>query len=283
MARLIIGCGFLGKAVARLWVAQGLKTFATSRKIDRFDELRRLHVEPVLWDVIQCAGARLPQCETVLYCVGFDRSAGAAMRTVYVDGLAQTIEQLAAGTKLVYASSTGVYGDFGGEWVDESSPAEPMDEAGRACLAAEAKLTKIACSRSLTMVILRFAGLYGPGRLPGIEALRRGQPIAGNPDAFLNLIHVEDAAAVVAAASSQRTPNDMYLVSDGAPPTRKEFYAYLAGRLATPPAVFTNDANRRARGSRRISNARMLHELGVSLRYRDFRAGIDHAVSESRS
>ena len=112
-------------------------------------------------------------------------------------------------TRFVYASSTGVYGQTDGEWVDETSPTCPQHESGRVCLEAENRVLRwaktIDCSASA--IVLRFAGLYGPGRTVRRRSiLERGEPIPGDPQKFLNLIHIDDAAQAAAAAlDSQST------------------------------------------------------------------------------
>ena len=118
------------------------------------------------------------------------------MREVYVDGLQNVLDRLPASVRrFVYASSTGVYGQTGGEWVDEESPTEPQHESGRVVLEAEGRVRAWADRRGASAVILRFAGLYGPGRIVRRTMLERAEPIPGDPEKFLNLVHIDDAAA----------------------------------------------------------------------------------------
>ena len=100
--------------------------------------------------------------------------------------------------RFIYISTTGVYGTAGGEWVDEETPPDPQRDGGRASLAAEQVLA--AHPLGARSIILRLAGIYGPGRVPFLDKLRAGEPIPAPSAGYLNLIHVDDAAAVVVAA-----------------------------------------------------------------------------------
>jgi nucleoside-diphosphate-sugar epimerase len=267
---LILGCGYLGRVVARRWRAAGHHVAALTRS--RADELRSLGIEPVVGDVTDPA-LRLPAADTVLYSVGLDRSAGKSMREVYVGGLANVLRVLPPTRQLVYVSSTSVYGQTDGSWVDESAPTEPAEENGRIVLEAEQLLRE----RRPEAIILRFAGLYGPGRKMRWETIQRGEPIATDPDGWLNLIHVEDGAAAVLAAAERGQPGATYNVADDRPVTRREFYAEMAALLGAPEPRFTPGAERT---NRRISNRRMRTELAVGLQFPDFRAGLRDAFGD---
>ena len=132
-----------------------------------------LGIEAVIADVLVPESlSRLPNVDRVFYSVGYDRAAGSSMRVVYVDGLRHLLEILPQSvTNFVYASSTGVYGQTDGEWVDENSLTCPQHESGRVCLAAEELVLTWAKTndQSASAIILRFAGLYGPGRSAQVD------------------------------------------------------------------------------------------------------------------
>ena len=180
-------------------------------------------IEPVVADVLDPISLdALPASDRVLYCVGFDRSAGVPMRTVYVEGLRNVLGRLAGRTgRLVYASSTGVYGQERGAWVDEESETVPRHEAGRVCREAEQLARGSGVQMGLPVVVLRFSGLYGPGRIlaPG-QPLARASRSRATPRRFLNLIHIDDAAEATVAALDRGTPGTTYLVSDDRPVPR---------------------------------------------------------------
>jgi nucleoside-diphosphate-sugar epimerase len=287
MTTLIIGCGYLGQRLGALLIREGGRVFGTVRSSSRAAELAAIGIEPVIADVLQPDSWRiLPPVNRVFYCVGFDRSAGAAMRAVYVDGLHNVLEHLPPSTeRIVYASSTGVYGQTTGEWVDEDSPTAPLHESGRVCLEAEGRICAWAQAHSRTAVILRFAGLYGPGRIVRRTMLERGEPIPGDPDKFLNLVHIEDAAQASAAALGATEPASIYLVADDRPVTRREYYSLAARILGAPePRFEPPDPGRRETArdatNKRVSNDRMKRGLGIALLYPDIRTGLPAALGK---
>ena len=179
MTKLIVGCGYLGGRVARLWQAEGHAVVAVGHRAAEKGDSPHLPERPegccaqmaprgypvpfFLADVTRPETlAGLPAAETVLFAVGYDPRGGHSRREVYVEGLRNVLEALPPGTgRFILISSTGVYGDAGGEWVDEESECRPTHEAGRALLAAEEVLRGHPLGRQ--GIILRLAGLYGPG------------------------------------------------------------------------------------------------------------------------
>ena len=281
---LIVGTGYLGERVARLLVARGDRVYGTTRSLGRAIELSRLGIEAVVADVtVPESLSRLPEVDRVLYCVGYDRSQGRPIREIYVDGLRNALEALLerAG-RVVYASSTGVYGQDDGGWVDEDSPAEPRSESGRACLDAEETLRSF---ELLPATILRFSGLYGPGRIMRREGLLKGEPIVGDPEKYLNLIHIDDAARVAIEALDQPEPGGLYLATDDRPAARREFYAQAAEALGAPAPRFEAPAPGAAKAGRdesnkRASNARMHADFGLDLLYPDVTSGVPAAFRD---
>ncbi|MEW4567486.1 SDR family oxidoreductase [Tautonia sp. JC769] len=285
MSTLIIGCGYLGIRVARRMMAAGHRVFATTRSRDRAKDLEREGIEPILADVLVPESLDdLPAVERAFYCVGFDRSAGVPIDRLYVDGLRHTIGRLASRAKrLIYASSTGVYGDHGGAWIDEQTPADPQTESGRACLRAEQLLTDFAEVSMYPVTILRYSGLYGPGRLMRREALQSGTPIAADPESFLNLVHIDDAASAAVLALRSPRPGPRYLVSDDRPVRRLEFYGRLAEALGAPPPSFTEpsgDGPIRGDASKRVSNRSIKADLGWTPEHPDISTGIPASLAE---
>jgi nucleoside-diphosphate-sugar epimerase len=286
MAKVIIGCGYLGRRVAALWRPR-TAVHATARSPARADELRALGIAPwpVPCDVLDPASVRaciptIPPASTVLYAVGHDPASGASRRDVAVEGLRNVLAALTPPRRFLYVSSTSVYGQAGGEEVDESAPTEPAEESGRVTLEAERVLHECLPDG----VVLRLAGIYGPGRLLRGQAVRAGEPIVGDPDRWLNLSHVEDAAAAVLAADERGRPGAVYNVSDGRPVRRRDFYRLLARllggpepRFVPPPPGAPLPAHERA--NRRILNRRLREELGVALRYPTYEEGLPASVT----
>lgn len=280
MDKLVIGCGYLGRRVAALWRKQGHRVFATTRSAGRAEELHRYGLEPVVCDVLDPASlAALPAACTVFYGVGFDRTAGRSMRDVYVDGLANVVAALPRVERFLHVSSTGVYGQCSSEEVDETAATEPVEESGRVVLEAERLLR----TRFPAAVVLRFAGMYGPGRLLRRQALLAGEPLVGDADKWLNLIHVEDGAAAVLAAEARARPAEVYNICDDCPVRRRDFCALLARLLGAPEPRFVPPAPDTSmpaheRANRRIVNRRLHENLGMQLRFPGYVEGLRSAV-----
>jgi len=227
-------------------------------------------IEPILGDVMEPATlAPLPEAETCLYAVGFDRSGGHDKRAVYVSGLRYALTAIGSRIDhLIYISSTSVYGQDAGEWVDENSLCVPISEGGRICLDAEQVVREtVALHRGeIRATILRLAGIYGPGRLIGrADQLHRREPLSGRPDAWLNLIHVDDAVqAVVQLAQSAANP-ELLLLADEHPLQRQEFYGRLAELLGAPSPVFAPTTETSL--NKRCDSSLIRRELPLQLRY----------------
>jgi nucleoside-diphosphate-sugar epimerase len=290
MPRLIIGCGYLGRRVAPRWIAGGDEVFALTRSEQNAAALRELGVSPVLGDVTDAASLQsLPECDTVLHAIGFDRSASASKRDVYVGGLSNVLDQLAGRCgRFIQISSTSVYGQQDGEWVDEKSPAESETESGEICIAAE-RLVHDRFSNDATSgqgTVLRLSGIYGPDRLLSrIDGLKNAQPLPGPEEGWLNLIHVDDAAETVVTCAEAKSLDPVYLVSDDRPIPRGEYYRLLAKLVGAPEPIFDPDAvARHSRGiNKRCRNRKLREELGMQLRYPDIESGLAHAVEASTS
>jgi nucleoside-diphosphate-sugar epimerase len=226
----------------------------------------------------------LPRIDTVLFAIGFDRSSNQSVEDVYVGGLRNVLQALPATIqRFIYVSSTGVYGQSRGEMVDEDSPCEPTRPAGHACLAAERWLADHVVFAS-RRIVLRLAGIYGPGRLPKLASLRAGAVLDAPATSFLNLIHVEDAVEVVLAADLQAPLPGLYIVSDGQPVLRGEFYGELARLLAAPTPRFIDQPlplspNPRAPADKRLDNGRMLAQLHIRLKFPSYREGLAAIVA----
>ncbi|MEO6809537.1 MAG: NAD-dependent epimerase/dehydratase family protein [Isosphaeraceae bacterium] len=278
MSTLIVGCGMLGRRVGRLLHLRGEPVFGTTRTPEKAAELAALGIEPVLANVLEPGTlAALPAADRVLYCVGFDRGAGVSMRTVYVNGMMDVLKELPLTIgRFVYASSTGVYGQGDGDWVDEDAATEPRHESGRVALEAET----LARERSAT--VLRFAGLYGPGRIVRRAAIENGDVINGDPSNYLNLIHLDDAAAAAVRALDLGEPGRIYLASDDRPVERLEYYGLVARLLGAPAPRFQGpDPASQGESNKRVSNHRIKTELGLVLTYPDITTGVPAALAES--
>ena len=284
MSVLVVGCGYLGSRAARLWADDGRQTYCITRNQHRADTFRQSGFSPIVADITQPDSlADLPSVQTVLFAVGFDRSRYDDIRKVYVDGLQNVLNRLPASvSQFIYISSTGVFGNNDGDWVDEGSSPNPQRPGGKACLEAESIISETLGQRA---TILRLAGIYGPGRIPRIEAIRNQDWQSLGQSGHINLIHVDDSAAIVIDVARQNLLGDMFLVSDGKPPQRKDFYEFIAGETATGPIDWSvsakPDVSRRASADKRISNQKLLKALKYEFIYPDYQAGLRHSIAES--
>ena len=272
---LIAGCGYVGTELARRLAAEGHEVFALRRS-----EAAPIHkVAGVTWiradlldvDALRCLPPRL---ELVFYGAsagGGDR----AYRSAYVDGLRYLLAALDGHPvrRFVYASSTGVYAQSNGEWVDEDSPAEPTHFSGKRLLEGERLVRGCRFSAS----VVRFAGIYGPGRTRLVESVRRGEAVipAGSP-VYSNRIHRDDCAGVIRHLFFQDAVEPLYVAADEEPTDAATLYRWLAGELGVePPRVepVADAGHRYGRASnKRVRNARLLAS-GYRFRYPTFRDG----------
>jgi len=265
--RLIVGCGYLGERLASRWLAAGSRVWGLVRTPSRLARLSAAGVEPIVADVAASLPLpALPEVDTVVWAVGFDRTAGRSYREVHVDGLRRLLDALTGNPRLIFVSSTGVWGRVDGQRVDEATPPHPDREAGRVLLEAEALLGGHPKGPG---TVLRLAGIYGPGRLPRIDDLRAGRPLEADPDSWLNLIHVDDAAAVVMAVADHAEPGPLYVVSDGQPVRRRDFYARLADLVGSPPPNWIPPAADARGGDKRVDPRRLLAEISPAFLHPD--------------
>jgi nucleoside-diphosphate-sugar epimerase len=287
---LIVGFGYLGSEVGKLWRTAGEIPSVITRNASRSAGLREAGYDAIVADVTDPPTlGNLAAVDSLLYAVGFDRTAGNDIHTVYADGLRNVLAALPPTVKrVIYISTTGVYGSAGGEWVDEQTPPDPRREGGRASLAAEQILAAHPLGKH--SAILRLAGIYGPGRIPHLDKLRAGEPLPVPQDGWLNLIHVDDAARIVVAAeawlaelatASDAAPNGphIFCVADGSPVRRDDYYREAARVLGAPPPQFVapppdSAAAARAGANRRIDNVKMRQTFSVDLNFPSYREGL---------
>lgn len=283
MKRLVIGCGYVGRRVATGWVAAGDDVWALTRSSAHAASLAAEGLRPVIGDVLEPEGiGSLPSVDTVLYAVGFDRTAGASKRQVYVDGLRGMLRLMSrkAG-RLLYVSSTSVYGQSNGEWVDESSPVNPISEGGGICLDAE-QVARDTWPEAARLSVLRLSGIYGPGRLAArLDVLKQQRPIETSADGWLNLIHVDDACDAIARCAALDDGPPTLLVSDDGPLIRRDYYTLLAEAIAAPSPVFAEQADDGDCG-KRCANRLARKVLGWRPRYPTFREGMATAIPSGR-
>ncbi len=294
---LIAGCGYVGHRVAQNWINAGIETFACTRDTAKAEQLAAEGIRPVIMDLSSPENwPELPVVDVVLWSVGFDRSVGADRTKVWIDGLRELLSRVRFRTehgRIIYTSSTGVYGDCGGDEVDEETVASPDSEGGKACLAAEQLLREFSTRTGHVVTVLRLAGIYGPDRLlRRIADLQNRTPITSPPDDWLNLIHVDDIVRTVNAVAnrseSPRIPVMNVVAANSV--TRRTYYTTLAELASAPLPVFEASSSAesskamsgRGSGNRRVIS-RVRASLNVEFQYDDLRSGLQDALTRSNS
>lgn len=267
---LSIGHGYSAQALARLLLPRGWTVIGTTRSPDKAEAMQVEGVEPLVWP-----GGALPleRATHVLSSVAPGED-GDPVIVEAADALRATRHLEWVG----YLSTTGVYGDRDGDWVDEASDLRPSTRRGQARVDAEAAWQAL----DLPLHIFRLAGIYGPGRGP-FEKVRNGtaRRIIKEGQVF-SRIHVEDIAKVLAASIGRPNPGAVYNLCDDDPAPPEDVIAHAAELLGlpVPPAVPFDDADLSpmARSfyaeSKRVRNDRIKDELGVNLLYPTYREGL---------
>ena len=261
--RLIIGCGYLGERVARRWLHTDSTVFATTRSQTKAQLLLNANIRPIVGDVTSNKGSpncfqNLPEVDTILWSVGFDRNAHASYHDVHVAGLLRILDQIPNEPRVIFISSTGVWGTETAEEVSESTPACPTREAGKTLLTAENTLGNHPKGPG---VVLRLAGIYGPDRLPRLNDIRANKPIPADPASWLNLIHVDDAATVVCEIAELPSPAKLYAVADMKPLRRDDWYQALAKFTNSPSPQWTAESTAGRGGNKRVNASRVWNAL----------------------
>ena len=284
---LIFGCGYLGERLAFRWREMGNPTHTVARRTQRLNELKAAGFSPILADVTRPETlCHLPPAETVVFGVARNRELGDSWHATYVSGLSAVLDAVSNTVRrFIYLSSSGVYGQKDGSWVDEQSPCHPATEGGKYCWEAEQCLAQHPVGKR--SIVVRLAGIYGPGRVPRRQALSDRQTIKAARQGFVNLIHVDDAVeAIVAAANSENLPS-IYNVSDGHPVKREDYFRELCRLYHLSEPTFAapdpdSAAALRSASNKRLNNARLLNELGVTLRFPDYCEGLANIVATER-
>ncbi|MGI9391158.1 MAG: SDR family oxidoreductase [Boseongicola sp.] len=272
---LSIGHGYCAQALARRLLPNGWKVFGTTRSPGNSKSMIADGVEPIIWP-----GDELPMADASHILT----SVAPSDRKDPV--LAKETEAFKGASHLNwvgYLSTTGVYGDHSGGWVDEMTPPAPTTERGIARVAAESEWQTL----GLPLQIFRLAGIYGPGRGP-LEKVRQGSArrIIKKGQVF-SRAHVEDIAQVLEASIGAPIPGAIYNICDDDPAPPEDVIAFAAELLGLPipPEVDFEDADLSpmARSfyaeSKRVRNDRIKSELGVVLKYPDYRSGLRALLS----
>ena len=265
---LLAGCGDLGWRVAQRLLARGDEVWALRRQPPANE---RSDIGWIGADLSnpKSLQALPPGITQLVYLPTPDRRDETAYRSVFIDGLRNLLAAVdhASLKRVVFVSSSAVYGDHASGWVDEQTPAVPMGFNGAVLREAESLLA----AEPLVSIVLRLAGLYGPGRTGLLDRLREGKAKVPRDNAhWANRIHIDDAAAAVAHLLQLVQPQPLYLGVDSTPLPLDVLYGYLCSLIDAPSPP--NGPSPAGVGSKRLSNARLL-DSGLTLRWPDSRIG----------
>ena len=291
MRVLIIGCGYVGMTLASRLRGLGHEVWALRRSPGPVESAAASGITFLQADITRPETlSPLPSAyDWVVDCVSASYGGAEAYRAVYVEGMRNLMEWLrvTAPQKFVYTSSTGVYGQTDGSVVDEESPTVPESETARVLIEAEQVLLGAARRDGFPGVVLRVAGIYGPGRGFWFKQFLNGEArLEGEGGRVLNSIHLEDVVGSILVALQHGTPGRIYNAVDDHPSTQLEFFQWLSQSLdkPLPPRAEPGADLARKRGltSKRVSNQRLKTELGYSFRYPTFKEGYAAEVERAK-
>lgn len=288
----ILGCGYVGLELARQLDDRNHEVVGVRRSADGVTAVEETGAKAIRADVTDATTIdSIPDVDALVFSASSGGRGADAARRVYVEGLRTVLESFGARDdspdRLVYTSSTGVYGDHDGEWVDEETPIEPTTDKTHVLAEAEHVARESATDHGIEGSIVRLAGLYGPDRYR-LDRYLEGPVTEG----YLNMIHRDDAAGVVRFAL-ESTDEELLVGVDDEPVDKWTFADWLADEcdVERPPKRtraerldedrLSRAARRRILTSKRCSNAR-LRRLGYEFRYPTYREGYRAAIEAYR-
>ncbi|MDQ1057259.1 nucleoside-diphosphate-sugar epimerase [Arthrobacter globiformis] len=273
MTILLAGCGDLGTEAGLRFAAAGHRVVGWRRSPDKLPA----EIEGAAANLSTADLPPVPaDTAAVVIAVAADAPTEEAYRSAYLDGVAHVLDALARDHvtpgRVLFVSSTAVYGDAGGGWIDENTTSEPAGFSGRVMREAEDLLLTRLDGTGTSPIVLRLGGIYGPGRTRLIDQVRTGAAVIPNQPRYTNRIHRDDAAgAIVHLLSMPEAPSRVYVGVDNDSAELGDVLRFLAAelRLDVPPTGSLGGARG---GNKRCSNA-LLRGTGFSYKYPTFREG----------
>lgn len=286
MTRLFIfGIGYAARAAALRFLQHGDVVAGTTRALAKAADLEASGIEAHIFTGVSPlvdAQTALAGTTHLLVSVQADQDGADAVLRHNAHDLAALAGDGGALERIIYLSTTAVYGDHGGAWIDEDTPVAPASRRARHRVAAEAAWQDFATQAGVELDILRLSGIYGPGRnqIVGLQKGKARRIIKAGQ--VFNRIHVDDIAEVIAAVAERGLPGAIYNLADDEPAAPDVVIEYAAGLCAVPlppaEAFLTASMTPMARSfyseSKRISNDRIKARLGVCLSFPTYREGL---------
>jgi len=281
MARVLIaGCGYTGIALGTQLAREGHAVWGLRRR----PELLPATIHPLKADLCDPGSLALipPKLDFVFYTAAAERTDDASYHAAYVMGIQNLLHELSEShqplRRVFFTSSTAVYAQTSGEWVDETSETLPREFAGRRLLEGEELLVR----GPFAATVVRMAGIYGPGRTRLIDQVRRGEAVCQTLEPrYTNRIHRDDCSGVLQHLMRLSSPEALYLGTDNEPADQAEVLRWLARQLGSSPPRSESraPAGRESKSNKRCRNSR-LSQSGYSFRYPTFREGYKAMLAE---
>lgn len=284
---LIIGCGDIGKRVAKCWQKSGYTVYGATRQESRLDELAQLDIKPCKLDLDKVTNSpTLPSKDALLYYFAPPPARGT--EDTRLQQFLTNIDRNELPKQFIYISTSGVYGNQNGKLINEAEPPNPMVDRAKRRYHAEQQLQQWSKETKVPVTILRVGGIYGPGRLP-LQRLKDQIPMLHeNLSPQTNRIHADDLAQVCFAAATKKAQGEIYNVSDGTNSNMTEYFNTIAdfAGLPRPPLVGWDEAEKTIskgmlsylKESRRMDNSKMMQELEIKLLYPTLKDGLKNCV-----
>jgi nucleoside-diphosphate-sugar epimerase len=280
---LVAGCGYIGTALALALAADGHTVWGLRRHPERLPAA----LQPWAADLTQAESLQTfpTNFDVVFYTAGSNGSHDAAYQAAYVDGIQNLLTALTRQRQrprqIFFTSSTGVYAQSHGEWVDEDSPTEPVRYSGKRLLEGE----QLLLSGPFPATVVRLAGIYGPGRTRLIEGVRQGTVVYSDlAPVYMNLIHRDDCVGVLRHLMRMRWPESLYIGVDHRPVERGTLLRWLAGELGVPAPQVTSappDPGTHRSGNKRCRNTRLV-QAGYTFRFPTYHTGYRMVLAETQ-
>jgi nucleoside-diphosphate-sugar epimerase len=271
---LIAGCGYVGTALGMRLAAVGHTVWGLRRSAEGLPSgMHHLEADLTIPETLRNLP---PALDVVFYTAAPNGTDDAAYRAIYVDGLRHVLEALThqcqSPQRILFTSSTAVYAQSTGAWIDETSPAEPAHFTGRRVLEGE----RLLLDGPFPAAVIRFGGIYGPGRASLIARVRQGVAACRDgPPLYTNRIHRDDCAGALHHLMTLPHPDSMYIGVDHEPADYCDVLRWLAAQLGAPPPpveVAAGADTRRHRTNKRCRNAKLVAS-GYVFCYPTFREG----------
>jgi len=288
---LIIGCGDIGRRIGRLALAAGQRVTGVVRSAASANRLEMEGITPRLADLLDPDSlSGLPTAGSWLIYAA--PPPGGGITDPKLGNLCAAIPPGAEPLRIVYLSTSGVYGDQGDTEVTEETPPQPGTARARRRLDAETTIARFGRERGVPTVLLRVTGIYGPFRFSLHRILERHPVLRRDLAPFTNRIHAEDLARICLAAAERGSDGDIYNVCDGQQSTMTDYFHAVADAFGLPraPEIDLAEAEQTMnplmlsyfRESRRMSNRKLRDQLGIQLLYPTLDEGLQASIAEMR-